>query len=206
MDKRPRSTTAGRLWVTPICPALRSPMGPHHAFLWKNGGITDLGVLEGFSCSAAWSISPKGQIVGHSHDCMAASDAVLWENGGPPINLNTRIPSGSALQLRGAFIINDRGEIAGSGLPPGCAPQDWETCGHAYVLIPCGEGNEGCEGNAEGAAATSRSSEAPVTQRPTTATPANPALSEGPSGMLDRLRSRHFPRYRPLGPATGTTH
>ena len=27
-------------------------------------------------------------------------------------------------------------------MPPDCAPEDFELCGHAYILIPCGVGEE----------------------------------------------------------------
>jgi probable HAF family extracellular repeat protein len=159
----------------------------HHAFLWKNGAINDLGVLEGFSCSAAWFISPKGRIVGHSHDCVSASDAVLWENGGPPINLNTRIPSGSALHLKDAFNINDRGEIAGYGV---LANGDQ----HAYLLIPCddnhGDGGD-CEDNGEERAAAPQTSPALVMQDLT-------MNSTSPSENMSANRAR-FGRRHQLG-------
>jgi hypothetical protein len=52
-------------------------------------------------------------------------------------------PSRSSLLLTEAYNINDRGEIAGVGLEPGCSNAD---CGHAYVLIPCDENHPGeCE-------------------------------------------------------------
>jgi hypothetical protein len=63
--------------------------------------------------------------------------AFLREPGGPLRNLNTLIPPGAGLDLTHAVAINDRGEIAGFGVPPDCAPQDVGQCGHAYMLIPC---------------------------------------------------------------------
>jgi hypothetical protein len=52
------------------------------------------------------------------------------------IDLNTRIPAGSPLQLQSAVAINDRGEIAGYGtLPNGDM--------HAFVLIPCNSAEGG---------------------------------------------------------------
>ena len=53
--------------------------------------------------------------------------AFLWENGGPMVDLNTLIPPNSGLTLVQAFSINDRGEIAGIGVPPGVAVPDWEV-------------------------------------------------------------------------------
>ena len=58
------------------------------------------------------------------------------------VDLNSLIAPGASLDLTYGVAINDEGEIAAFGVPPGCAPQDYELCGHAYVLIPCGVGEE----------------------------------------------------------------
>ena len=74
--------------------------------------------------------------------------AFLWEGNGPMVDLNTLIPAGASLQLTYAVAINDRGEIAGFGVPPGVLPEEYETKGHAYILIPCDEEHpklEGCD-------------------------------------------------------------
>ena len=93
----------------------------HDAFLWKSGVLNDLGTLPGDSCSNAYQINSRGQIVGTSEDqilCgITGEHAFLWENGGPMVDLNTLIPPGSSLQLKFAYAINDRGEIVGTGLP-----------------------------------------------------------------------------------------
>jgi len=172
-----------------------------HGFLWKRDRMSDLGVISGTLCSKAYAVNSKREVVGSSDDdCFGANaHAFLWEGGGPMVDLNSLIPPGSSLELTFAYAINDRGEIVGSGVPPGCAPKDVGICGHAYVLIPCGEG-EDCGNSAAGTAAT-QSSPAPVTQRPSTATPANPALSG--RGLLDRFRTRRFPWYRVPAPGTG---
>jgi hypothetical protein len=106
--------------------------------------------------------------------------AFLWE-GDSMIDLNALIPSGSRLKLTYAVAINDRGEIAGFGVPPGVLPEEYETKGHGYMLIPCDENHpdlEGCDYNlvekdpaVTGAAADqtlSRSSQAPTAQKPVT--------------------------------------
>jgi probable HAF family extracellular repeat protein len=173
----------------------------HDAVLWKDGVITDLGTLPGDSCSLAYQINSRSQIVGTSEPlefcpgpCQVNCSGVhafLWEDGGPMVDLNSLVSPGSNLQLTYAVAINDRGEIAGFGVPPGCSPPDYGTCGHAYVLIPCSEGEGGCGDSAERPGTATQINPASTSQRPSTATPANPALSG--RGIPDRLRGRRFP-------------
>jgi probable HAF family extracellular repeat protein len=106
-----------------------------HAFSWRNGIKTDLGPPPGDICSIAHGINSEGQVVGTSGVCRGALHAVLWENGWP-IDLNTAILPNSALQLVRALSINDRGEIAGIGVPPGVSALDVESLGHAFLLVP----------------------------------------------------------------------
>jgi len=159
------------------------------AFLWKDGVMSNLGTVHGDDCSLAFHINSKGQIVGNSLPCAGGpAHLFLWQNG-LMTDLNAFAPPGSSLTPwgDGAFI-NDRGEIAGLRVLP-------DSDLHAFVLVPCGKGTDGCVDAVEGAAGTAsmiRSSAAPATQRRPTATVANPALS----GMLDRLRARRSPWYR----------
>ena len=63
----------------------------------------------------------------------------MWQDGGPPVDLNTLIPPGSGIHVSHAVSINDRGEISGDGyLPNGDH--------HAFVMIPCDENHLGVEG------------------------------------------------------------
>lgn len=164
----------------------------HHGALWRNGVMTDLGTVDGDPCSRALSINSKAQIVGGSSDCSTFLHAFLWQNG-QIIDLNTRIPPGSGVQLTAALDINDRGEIVGNAA---LANGDQ----HAFLLIPCQGGDDGCQGeNPTGAIQNSPA-------LATTATPANPALSDRPRGMLDRPRSRWGQRYRLSGSGNGPTN
>ena len=145
------------------------------AFLWKDGVLTNIGTVRGDACSNALGINSKLQVVGVSADtCAFVTDqrhAFLWEND-QMIDLNIFLPPGSDLQLlTDAYNINDRGEIVGLGVPPGCG--DEFACGHAFVLIPCDENHpnvDGCDYGPVDATAQPQSA-APryvpsVTQRP----------------------------------------
>ena len=123
----------------------------HDAFLWKNGVMTDLGSVGSDPCSNAYVINSKGQIVGESTNCHGVGlHAFLWQNGGPMIDLNTFVPPGADLQVHNPVYINDRGEITAIGLLPSGDQ-------HAVLLIPCGEGTEGCRDAAQSADATAES-------------------------------------------------
>jgi probable HAF family extracellular repeat protein len=118
----------------------------HDAVLWRDGRMIDLGTLPGDSCSNAYFVNMLGQVVGTSENrdlCHmgVGEHAFLWQNG-RMIDLNTVIPPGADLQLTYSVAINDRGEIAGFGVPAGCDPKDYEICGHAYVLLPCDKEDE----------------------------------------------------------------
>jgi probable HAF family extracellular repeat protein len=134
---------------------LPGPLSPqdHHGVLWRHGVQIDLGTFSEDSSSNAYYVNSRGQVVGTSEDrahmLMGVGEhAFLWEDGGPMVDLNTLIPAGSSLTLTYAVAINDRGVIAGFGVPPGVPPEDYEIQGHAYILIPCDEhypGVEGCD-------------------------------------------------------------
>jgi probable HAF family extracellular repeat protein len=132
---------------------LTGPLSPqdHHAVLWRQGVMIDLGAFPEDSSSNAYYVNARGQVVGTSEDRAhmligVGEHAFLWESGGPMVDLNTLIPQGSTLQLTYAVAINERGEIAGFGVPPGVPPENYEFRGHAYMLIPCDENHPGVEG------------------------------------------------------------
>jgi probable HAF family extracellular repeat protein len=146
--------------------------------------MTDLGTLG--STSFAEGINSKGQIVGRSRigsPTSVLAHAFLWEHGGPMIDLNTLIPANSPLLLLDAAYINDRGEISGHGLTP-------SGDNHAFLLIPCGEGNDGCEDNAEVTTAAIRNNPAPDIS-----STISPQASPTPSSIVAAWRARLARRY-----------
>jgi probable HAF family extracellular repeat protein len=169
---------------------------PFDAYLWKNGRATDLGAVDGDGCSWAHAKNSLGQVVGQSFACDGSTGTTFLLENGSMVDLNSLIPPNSKLQLVDAQAINDRGEIAGLGFPPGCT-QDTQ-CGHAYVLIPCDDGHadEGdCkEGDQAATATASQNNPAPVTQNST-----NMRQNGLTAEMLAGLRSRLPRRYRSLG-------
>jgi probable HAF family extracellular repeat protein len=180
-------------------PGALSPQD-HHGVLWTHGVTIDLGTLPGDSSSNAYYVNSRGQVVGTSEDRQhmligVGEHAFLWEDGGPMVDLNSLIPAGSSLQLTYAVAIDDRGEIAGFGVPPGVPPEKYETEGHAYILIPCDENNadaEGCEDRASAASATStQNNPASLVYEPTTVTQSKAGQMKVADGFRARLAHRH---------------
>ena len=158
----------------------------HDGFLWSHGVMTDLGTVQGDQCTNATAINGKRQIVGNSSDCVNAQHAFLWENGGPIVDLNSLIPSNSSLRLTNAENINERGEIAGVGVPAGCQPADVNLCGRAFLLIPDGD----CDSDCEGRIAASQNNAAPAQNAATMK-----QGSESPLSPAERFRSQMRQRY-----------
>jgi probable HAF family extracellular repeat protein len=86
-----------------------------HGFLWRNGAMTDLGMIAGSPNSQADFINSKTQIVGGSFTCaFSAPRAFLWEDGSM-VDLNALISPRSPFYLYWAPFIDDHGEIGAFG-------------------------------------------------------------------------------------------
>jgi probable HAF family extracellular repeat protein len=162
-----------------------------HAFLWRDGAMTDLGTLGTDPFSEAATINAKGQIVGTTF-ILGVADlrGFLWEHGGPMVDLNTLVRSGSNVHVESASVINDRGEIACVGVLP-----NGDT--HACLLIPCDEDHpnmEGCDYSLVEAAAVQGSTEG---IGPGLAATVQPSMT--PSEMKARMRARLLSRNRRFG-------
>jgi probable HAF family extracellular repeat protein len=160
----------------------------HHAFLWRKGVMTDLGTLG--STSHAEAINSKKQVVGRSRlgsPTSVLQHAFLWEDGGPMIDLNTLIPANSTLELTDAVNINERGEILGQGLPPGVQPGD--NVGHLFLLIPCGDDEQGCQAGAEGTTTATQNDFASAANNRTTSTQPNFSHGDTVAGWVPDLPS-----------------
>jgi probable HAF family extracellular repeat protein len=161
-----------------------------HAVLWRHvGSMTDLGGVGSDQCSFATSINARTQVVGTSGDCVSTSRVFLWDDG-VMLDLNALIPSGSALHLELTETINDRGEIAGTGV-------DANGNEHAFLAIPCDENHpylEGCDYSLVDAAAATRAHEAHVTavQQRATSVDVKNRIRTLPLNRNHRFRPRLF--------------
>jgi probable HAF family extracellular repeat protein len=177
----------------------------HHAILWTSGRKIDLGVLknEGDVCSRAFWVNSSGQVVGNSESetlCdVSGEHAFLWQDGSPMVDLNSLIPADSPLELSHAFVITDRGEIAGLGVPSGCDPSNDFVCGHAYVLIPCDDDHpslEGCDYSLVDSATAAEFHHAQITQAPVSGAR---QLKLSPAEMIARFRTSMVSRNHRYG-------
>src|SRR5688572_22173962 len=87
-----------------------TPGGVGHAFLWENGVMTDLGVLEGDQDSAASAINADGVIVGTSGR-LDADSAVTYT----PFIVENGVMSAIPVQSSEAYAtdVNDAGAVVG---------------------------------------------------------------------------------------------
>ena len=84
-----------------------------HGFLWtRETGMRDLGTLPADYASLALGINEAGEVVGASLDADFNPRAMLWKKG-VMADLNTLIPTSSALYLLLANSINSSGAITG---------------------------------------------------------------------------------------------
>jgi probable HAF family extracellular repeat protein len=164
------------------------PNAPVEAFLWRKGVATDLGNL-GECASIAHTINAHRQVVGLAFSCDGTvARAFLWENGSI-VDLNTLLPSGSSLQLADASTINDRGEITGTGTPPGIpAGLNFTSQGHGYLLIPCDDNHPNIEGCDYGPVETSAVA---ASHAPEEATPQKQLTAQELSRIRSLLMNRH---------------
>jgi probable HAF family extracellular repeat protein len=112
------------------------------AFLWRKGAMTVLGSLAGYNASEALGVNSTGQVVGYAGiGGTDISTAMLWENGGPMVDLNALvIPASnpSNLNLEYSHSIAESGEIIALGtLPNGDAA--------IAVLVPDGICGKACQ-------------------------------------------------------------
>jgi probable HAF family extracellular repeat protein len=101
--------------------------GRYRAFALRGGGLVDLGTLGGRN-SEARDVNNAGAIVGWAGDAGDRQRAFLLSPGGTMRDLNALIAPDGRWTLQVAAGVNDRGEIAGTGLHDGQR--------RAYVLTP----------------------------------------------------------------------
>ena len=152
----------------------------HHAYLWNNGVMKNLGTIGSDPCSRADSINDRGQIVGESAVVcvIGPTSSFLWENGGPALDLNVFVTSGSGIHLSDAAFINDEGEIASEGTLNG-EP-------HAFVLVPDGDCDAGCEREIAAYQNQPRGVRNPASSKHASGSPTD-SVSKGEFGMIRRL-------------------
>lgn len=87
-----------------------------HAVLWEGNTVTDLG-LFGSAPTSGYGVNDCATVVGDAvvNVGLDIVDAVIWQDGGPAVALETLLPAGHGWDLRTAQAINDAGQIVGHG-------------------------------------------------------------------------------------------
>jgi probable HAF family extracellular repeat protein len=107
----------------------------HHAFLWEKGVMTDLGLLNGQPCSTAIDVNSNRQVIIDTGICgVGGGPGALWQNG-TLYDLNTLIPPNSGVTVGDVNFINDRAEIAATGILPNGDQHD-------LLLVPIGTNDD----------------------------------------------------------------
>ncbi len=117
--------------------------GASHAFLWRHGVMTDLGVLPGGTNSRANAINDRGQIVGssdaltpslNSSTDIVAPQAFLYAHGQlTDIDPDTKL---SYTPGSWAYAINNAGQIVGDVLAPSGDSQAFLYSGGSFATLP----------------------------------------------------------------------
>jgi len=107
----------------------RDDAGNDHAFLWQNGGITDLGTLGGAygmqSVDSARAINNSGQVVGVAHGADGVGHAFIWRNGlMSPLGELPGVSNLVGYNASLANAINSNGQAAGYASAP-AGPGSW---------------------------------------------------------------------------------
>ena len=103
------------------------------AFYWRDGKMTLLGTVGTEKDSEAISINSQGFVVGVAGVFGEADlHGFIWKHAGPLVALDDLMVPGTTVKVVSATDINERGEIAGTGL---LANSDL----HAELLLPCDE-------------------------------------------------------------------